>query len=108
METIFSLRNIFSYLLLHLTASELSIFSPNFRSSAPTSILDRKSNSFNGPKANHCLVLSVHQLVSALVEFCSTWLCQGCYMDFSKLLHGFVNVDTSGYMDLSNWLNGIV
>ena len=23
-----------------------------------------------------------------------TWICQNCYMDFFKLLHGFVKIDT--------------
>ena len=28
-------------------------------------------------------------------EFCSNcWICQSCYMDFSKLLDGFVKIDT--------------
>ena len=45
---------------------------------------------FIGPKSNHNLALSVTQY-----SFCSTcWICQSCYMDFSKLLHGFVKIDT--------------
>ena len=44
--------------------------------------------------------------VSALVKFCSNCqICESCYMDLSKLLDGFVNIDTwislSSYMDSS-------
>ena len=56
-------------------------------------------NFFIGPKSDHCLA----QSVSPRFEFSSdcwiffevvTWICQNCYMDFSKLLHGFVRIGT--------------
>ena len=50
---------------------------------------------FNGPKSDHCLALSRCQSVTLCFEFCSIcWICQSCYIDFFKLLHGFVVVDT--------------
>ena len=43
---------------------------------------------------------------------CSYWICQSCYMDFSKLLIGFVKVDIwislSCYMDLSKLMHGFL
>ena len=35
---------------------------------------------FIGPKSDHCFVLSVCQSLSALLELCSSWICQSCYM----------------------------
>ena len=51
--------------------------------------------------------------VSALCEFCSNRrICQSCYMDFSKLLHGFVKIDTGICLNLytvfAKLLNGFV
>ena len=61
---------------------------------------------FFGPESDHCLVLSVCQS-----PFLSK-ICQSFYMDFSKLLHGFVKIDTwislSCYMDLSKLMHGFL
>ena len=57
--------------------------------------------------------------VSALVEFWLNWICQGCYMDFSRLLHGFpklINgifwvvtwICQNWYMDFFEFLHGFV
>ena len=53
---------------------------------------------FIGPKFDHCLALSILQSLTPLYD-CETWLvkvvtwiCQNWYMDFSKLLQGFVKV----------------
>ena len=78
---------------------------------------------FIRPKSNHCRV--TESLSQSRFEFCSyRWICQSCYMYFSRLLHGFVKVDMlisiscwmdfskliiwSGYMDLIKLLNGYV
>ena len=55
-------------------------------------------------KAPHCFYrtriqslpwLSVSPSVTPHFELCwNCWICQSCYMDFSKLLLGFVKVDT--------------
>ena len=66
-----------------------------------------------GRKFDHCLALTVAKSVSALCEFCSNRrICQSCYMDFSKLLHGFVKIDTRICLNLytvfAKLLNGFV
>ena len=35
---------------------------------------------------------SLTESLPDFVEFCSNWICQSCYMDFFKLLDGFVKV----------------
>ena len=57
-----------------------------------------------------CLVShSVTSWVSALVELYSNWICQSSYMDFSKLLDGFVKIDIwislVCYMNLSKLIH---
>ena len=69
------------------------------------------------------LLLNFVQICSVKVVTCSfsvvKWICQidkwkylSCYMDLSKLIHGFVKIDTwtslSCYMDLSKLLDGFV
>ena len=51
-----------------------------------------------GPKSDHCLALSVSHSISALVEFCSNYICQSSCMNLSKndewkFSHGFVKID---------------
>ena len=45
---------------------------------------------FIGHKSDHCLALSVPESRTALVQYCSNWICQSCYIDFSKLLDGWI------------------
>ena len=41
-----------------------------------------------------CVIFYQIQVQSMpLTEFCSNWICQSCYMDFSKVLDGFVKID---------------
>ena len=68
---------------------------------------------FIRPKSDHGLALSVSPSVTGLVEFCSNrWICQSCYMDISKLLHGFVRIFTwicqNFYMEFSKLYHGCV
>ena len=58
------------------------------------------------PKSKYCLALVTLSL-RPLAEFCSNcWICQSCYMNFAKLLYGFVKIDKRNslgcYMDLSS------
>ena len=59
-----------------------------------------------------CLALSLTLPASPLVEFGLNLICQSCYMDFSKLLHGFVKINRwislSCNVDLSKLLHGFV
>ena len=55
---------------------------------------------FSGPKSNSCLAL----WVSSVIEFCSNLICQSCYMDFSKLLDGFVKIDFNGFLWFVTWI----
>ena len=59
-----------------------------------------------------CLALSLTLPSSPLVEFGLNLICQSCYMDFSKLLHGFVKINRwislSCNVDLSKLLHGFV
>ena len=51
-----------------------------------------------------CLVT---ESVRALVEFCFNWICQSCFMVFSKMLDVFVKVGVwmNCYMDLSKLIH---
>ena len=57
-----------------------------------------------------CLHLFLTFFYLPLVLNFNCWICQRCYMDFSKLLHGFLKIDTCisliCYMDLSKLLHG--
>ena len=64
------------------------------------------------PKSKYCLALVTLSL-RPLAEFCSNcWICQSCYMNFAKLLYGFVKIDKRNslgcYMDLSMLLHGFL
>ena len=67
---------------------------------------------FIGPKSDHRLARSLCNSVRALVEFSSNWICQSCYMDFYRLLVGFVKIDVrispSCYMYLSKLIHGFL
>ena len=66
-----------------------------------------------GPKSDHCLIpeslkvlvvkldlLDLSKLLHGFVKIDTwislsvTWICQGCRMDLSKMLHGFIKVVT--------------
>ena len=50
------------------------------------------NNFFIGLKSDHCLALSLRRTVSALVEFCSNWIGQSCYIDLLKMIHAFLKI----------------
>ena len=60
--------------------------------------------SFIEPKCVHCLV---SPSPSALVWFCSNWICQSCEMDIIWVFRGIVIIylwiSLSCYIDLSKW-----
>ena len=50
---------------------------------------------FIRPKSHHCLALSLSHSLTHRFEFClNCCICQTSYLYFSKLLHGFVKIDT--------------
>ena len=69
---------------------------------------------FIGPKSDHCIDLSLSYSLTPLVEVCSNWIYQMCYMDFYKLLfikfdiYIWISVYRSCYMDWSKLIHGFL
>ena len=63
---------------------------------------------FIRPKSDHFLALSLHPLI----EFCSNCICQSCCIDFSKVLDAFVKINIwialICYIDLSKLIHGFL